>query len=180
MHNNGDTLSTVYYYYNNDNQIDSVISDKSKTYHSYSSDNHSITKINSDNIKYYESITTYENGFTTKFEEYYYNEDSELYKSFIESKEYDGNKKLIKITLEQFDLYSNSSHYDEIRTSYDSFGRKARSDSYYANHNLLRYQEYIYDGDNLVKIQSYDSGGNKTGYTRIENTCIKNSLPAIR
>lgn len=167
---NGDTLNIIKYYYNEENTIDSIISYNSNIYHTYFSNKHIVTKLNNSNIKFYESISINENGLSI-FEEYYYNDNLELYKSLNERKEYDENDNITKIVLEQFDLYANSTHYDEIVYIYDSIGKKIRSDSFNGNGNLLNYREYIYNQDNLIKIQSFDSNGNKAGYTTIENTC---------
>jgi hypothetical protein len=171
LRGNNDTLLITDYYYNGNNEIDSVISSNSKTYHSYSLNRHIITKFDINDIKLSESITSYENGLITKLEEYYYNLNGELFQSFIEAKVYDENKNLIKLITEQNDFSSNYNTYDEARYLYDAEGRKIRDDLFDANSNLLRYNEYIYEEDKLVKRQSYDSAGNKIGYTKIDNTC---------
>ena len=171
LRKNGDTNNTVNYYYNDDNQIDSVISNSLKIYHTYSLNKHMISKFNDRSFKFFERITTTENGLTTKFEEYHYRDNSELFKSIISTREYDESKNLIKSVLEQFRLNPYGTKYDELRYSYNSMGNTLRRELYNSNENLIQYTDYLYDDGNLVKKQTFDSEGNKIVYTLVDNTC---------
>jgi len=167
-----DTLGNSFYYYSVDNKIDSVISYQSKIYHYYTINTHSVIKFNNNNHKYFESTTTYGNGINSKYEELYFNDNGDLYRSSTETKEYDENMNLVKRIFEQFDINSGN-QYEEVRYSYNTLGEKQKSETYDVNGNLTEYTEFIYEGSNLVKMQLFDSNNNKIGYTIVENSCNK-------
>lgn len=164
--------NTIDYYYNFDNLPDSILSNTQSVYHKYPGNQHIVTRKDKNGVKTSEEITTTENGNVIKFEEYIYR-DSELIRSLIDSKEYDDEGRLAKLVLEQFSEHMQSIlyPYQERRYSYDSKGNILKTDNYDAEGILLEYVEYYYDSGNLVKKQSFDNDGNKTGYTIVENTC---------
>jgi|GEM_PF-3531102 len=172
VNKNGDFLSNTIYYYNSMNQLDSVIGKWDKIYHYYTSDSHKIIKLQN-NIKHSERNTTFENGLISTYKESYFTNSGITYQSQSETRKYDGNKNLVKLEITHFELYDNSTIYRDYRYSYNSNSTMNKSELYDADSKLIHYMDYIYQGDKLVKRQSYDANGNKAGYTNVEYAYIK-------
>jgi len=172
VNKNGDFLSNTIYYYNSMNQLDSVIGKWDKIYHYYTSDSHKIIKLQN-NIKHSERNTTFENGLISTYKESYFTNSGITYQSQSETRKYDGNKNLVKLEITHFELYDNSTIYRDYRYSYNSNSTMNKSELYDADSKLIHYMDYIYQGDKLVKKQSYDANGNKAGYTNVEYVYIK-------
>jgi len=172
VNKNGDSLSNRIYYYNTINQLDSVIGKWDKIYHYYTSDSHKIITLQND-IKHSERNTTFENGLISTYKESYFTNSGITYQSQSETRKYDGNKNLVKLEITHFELYDNSIIYRDYRYSYNSNSTMNKSELYDADSKLIHYMDYIYQGDKLVKKQSYDANGNKAGYTNVEYAYIK-------
>lgn len=161
----GDSISTTNYFYNKENQLDSVIGKWEKIYHYYTSDSHKIIKLQN-NIKHFESNTFFQNKLISIYEETYFSDAGIKIQSLKDTKNYDEKGNLIRSVLEQFHYWGNS--YGDYRFLYTADGKLYKSELYDIDSKLEKYKEYIYDGETLVKEQSYDSTGNKTEHTIVE------------
>jgi len=168
----GDTLSNTVYYYNTMNHLDSVIGKWDKIYHYYTSDSHKIVALQN-NIKCSEKYTTYENGLISTYKESYFTQSGVAFQGQEEKRKYDEKKNLVRLEITHFELYDKSTVYLDYRYTYNSNNSMNKSELYDADSKLILYIDYIYQDDKLVKKQSYDGNGNKTGYTNIEYAYIK-------
>ncbi|HLP04715.1 MAG TPA: hypothetical protein VK152_04720 [Paludibacter sp.] len=162
----GDSISTTNYYYNNQNQLDSVIGKLEKIYHYYTSDSHKVVMLHN-NIKYFESNTYFVNKLISIYEETYFSVTGIKTQSLKDTKKYDEKGNLIQSVLEYFSYYTGNSYYD-TRYLYTTDNKLYKLESYDIDSKLEKYIEYTYDGDRLVKEQLYDSLGNKTEHTIVE------------
>jgi len=162
-----DVLSTTLYYYNTNQQLDSVIGLSERTYHFYTPNSHKIVNYKN-NAKDFEKKTTFENGLISTYEESYYSPSGIYFQGQKETKQYDNKKNLVRLEIEHFEYSENSTVYLDYRYSYNSDGTLNKTELYDKDSMLVLYTECEYEADKLVKKQSYDSKGNKTDHTIIQ------------
>lgn len=162
----GDSISTTNYFYNKQNQLDSVIGSWEKIYHYYTSNSHRIVKI-WDDIKRFESNTFFQNKLISIYEETFFSDDGSKIQSLKDTNNYDEKGNLIQSVLEQFSYYSGNSYYD-TRYLYTTDNKLYKLEIYNRDSKLEKYIEYSYEGDRLVKEHLYDLLENKNEYTIVE------------
>lgn len=160
-----DSMS-FYYFYDSMNRLDSVRSKWGNSYHSYTPNSHKIIQFNG-GLKTYEKNFTYENG---KISRSIYSEfDLSGVVSYTSEVSYKYNEimNIVKIVMKSERLGVIES-YREDRFSYNEKGKLSSIETYTIDSKLIKYEDYTYTGDKLVKTQYYDADGNKISHTIVE------------
>lgn len=165
---NGDTIDITRYFYGNDNILDSIINDRTKSYYSEYIDS---TLYFSDNKIFLREYFKYENGLKVLQEEWRYNLNGQVVEYEKRTWEYNSNNLEIRSTYELRYDNSNSKRYSETKKYYNSSLLLIKSEVYNELNDLIYYTNYTYDVDKLTRTDGYNSQDSLLGYTIYETTC---------